>query len=226
VGVGAAILAGNGSGTHGSGGTTGSGLNHAAGSGAGPALVGVGAFVARSPSVDVRRAPAAAAAVTAQLPYHAPVLVVCTAIGDPVRGPYLNSNITTPVWDEVAKPGATAVLGFASDAYIETGTAKLLTRPCRPSPGRGSVRSAVRLRPGVEVRRSAALGAGVTAGLPYQTPVVIVCTAIGDPVAEPPGTPNLTYSPVWDRVRAGRTVGYVPDVFLRTPSYKPVAPLC
>jgi hypothetical protein len=74
--------------------------------------------------------------------------------------------------------------------------------------------------------RSAALAAPVTARLPYRAPVMIVCTAIGDPVAEPPGTPNLTNSPVWDRVRAGSAVGFIPDVFVGTRTYKLVAPLC
>jgi hypothetical protein len=186
---------------------------------------GIPAAVAVGPSIAVRRGPGLTAPITGQLVYRAPVAIVCTAIGDPVRGPYGNSTITTPVWDQL-----TGVIAgerrFAPDALLSTDKTRLVAPLCSRSHGRSSFHSVVRLRPSVDVQQEPALAARVTARLPYDTALTVVCTAIGDPVSEPPGTPHLTITPVWDKVRAGAVGGYVPDVFVRTPSYRPVAPRC
>jgi hypothetical protein len=85
-------------------------------------------------------------------------------------------------------------------------------------------------RPNVELRARPKLSAQALGYLPYNTPVYIVCTATGDPVTGPgrAGSAPVT-TRVWDMVRTergGDDLGFVPDVWVKTGTTRPVARAC
>jgi hypothetical protein len=85
-------------------------------------------------------------------------------------------------------------------------------------------------RPNVELRARPKLSAQALGYLPSNTPVYIVCTATGDPVTGPgrAGWAPVT-TRVWDMVRTergGDDLGFVPDMWVKTGTTRPVAPAC
>jgi hypothetical protein len=88
-------------------------------------------FILRKPSLQIRSAPALSARIVGYLPFDAEVLIVCTAIGDPVSGPrHGGGTLTTPVWDKVRTDNSSGPAGFVPDARVDTGTARPTAHSC------------------------------------------------------------------------------------------------
>lgn len=196
--------------------------------GPGPGPKGPEQFVVEGPSMAVRRAPAASAQVSGHLPKQAKVVVLCSAVGDPVVGPFYKKSFTTPVWDKVFY-AAGKLRGFIPDAFVQAAAAKPVSmcEPVRRHPDAAFHGSGLGL-PAVAVYTAPKLSSRILGQLPYKAPAIVVCTAIGDPVAGTAGGHPVT-SPVWDGIRAhtaARNLGFIPDVFIQTGTNGLVAPLC
>ena len=87
---------------------------------------GFEAFTLAQPKLTVRAAASNGARATAQLPFHTTVWIVCTRAGDSVTGA---ASITSTTWDEVRTGRSDPPVGFAPDAWVDTGT----TGPTEPS---------------------------------------------------------------------------------------------
>jgi hypothetical protein len=85
-------------------------------------------YVEANPSLNLRSAPCAtsACAIAGHLPFGAQVAIRCYTLGDWVNGwgGYTNE------WDLIINPHADGYLGWASDAWINTGgdTAKMVEK--------------------------------------------------------------------------------------------------
>jgi hypothetical protein len=87
---------------------------------------GFQAFTLAQPKLTVRADASNQARATAQLPFHTTVWIVCTRAGDSVTGA---ASITSTTWDEVRTGRTDPPVGFAPDAWVDTGT----TGPTEPS---------------------------------------------------------------------------------------------
>lgn len=87
---------------------------------------GFEAFTLAQPKLTVRAAASNRARATAQLPFHTTVWIACTRAGDSVTGA---ASITSTTWDEVRTGRSDPPVGFAPDAWVDTGT----TGPTEPS---------------------------------------------------------------------------------------------
>lgn len=80
---------------------------------------GFEAFTLAQPKLTVRAGASNQARATAQLPFHTTVWIVCTQAGDSVTGA---ASITSTTWDEVRTGRSDPPVGFAPDAWVDTGT--------------------------------------------------------------------------------------------------------
>ena len=87
---------------------------------------GCEAFTLAQPKLTVRADASNKERATAQLPFHTTVWIVCTRAGESVTGA---ASITSTTWDEVRTGRSDPPVGFAPDAWVDTGT----TGPTEPS---------------------------------------------------------------------------------------------